>query len=412
MSRRVRAAARRARDAPGKGPVRLTLPPSYTRASLEMAGSDVITGAINRISRAFAMMPVRLYRGFEPMDSDQRAQMMGVRANPRMSAYAFKLAMETNRNTVGRAYAVKLYDELGQLCGVQAIAPERVTPVIDEESGELYYAIRRDDAQMECLHRYYVMQLLFGSSDGIHAISPADLLRGTIGYDQDVKTYSLDNLRSINKAIVLEYPSHLSGEAREQSVQETYKLYRESGGKVLALDPGVKLSNVTGTPFDGGALNVDAITRSRVEMVYGLPPGMLGGSGSARAATAEENNLQFLTDTMLPRVAEWEQELDAWLLTEAERRSGWHFAIDATAYLAANAQARANLVQTRIRNGQMTPNEGRAQLGLAPKAGGDVLLVSKDLAPVDLVARGATIDINAINGEHNSGNSGKEQNAE
>lgn len=408
---RMRAATRRARDAPAKeGPVRLTLPPTATRSSLEMAGSDVITGAINRISRAFAVMPVRLYRGFEPMDADPRAQMMGVRANRRMSAYSFKLAMELNRNTVGCAYAVKLYGEDGRLCGVEAIAPERVTPMVDAASGELYYVIRRDDGQMECIHRYYVMQLLFSSCDGIHSLSPAELLRGTVRYDLDVKTYSLDNLRSVNRAIVLEYPSHLGGEEREKSVAETIELYRKSGGQVLVLDPGVKLSNVTGTPFDGGALNVDAITRSRVEMVYGLPPGMLGGSGSTRAATAEENNLQFLTDTMLPRVKEWEQELACWLLTEAERMDGWHFVIDATAYLAANAQARANLVQTRIRNGQMTPNEGRAQLGMAPVEGGDALLVSKDLAPVELVARGATIDLSTLAGERNSGRSGKETN--
>ena len=105
---------------------------------------------------------------------------------------------------------------------------------------------------------------------------------------------------------------------------------------------------------------------------------------------------------MLPRVEEWKQELDWWLLTPQERADGWHFAVEVDAYLKANAQARANLVQTRIRNGQLTPNEARADLGLAPKDGGDTLLVSKDLAPVNLVAKGATIDLNTINGEHNS----------
>ena len=39
---------------------------------------------------------------------------------------------------------------------------------------------------------------------------------------------------------------------------------------------------------------------------------------------------------------------------------------------------------------------------LPPVEGGDVPFVSKDLAPVTLVAAGGTIDVNAINGEHNS----------
>ena len=105
---------------------------------------------------------------------------------------------------------------------------------------------------------------------------------------------------------------------------------------------------------------------------------------------------------MLPRVEEWRQELDWWLLTPQERADDWHFSIEVDAYLKANAQARANLVQTRIRNGQLTPNEARADIGRAPMDGGDTLLVSKDLAPVNLVAKGATIDLDTINGEHNS----------
>lgn len=246
------------------------------------------------------------------------------------------------------------------------------------------------------------MPLLFSSTDGITSVNPVALLRGSIQYNEDVKAFNLENLKSINKAIVLEYPSTLAGEHRANSVKETLNLYKQSGGKVLALESGVKLSNVTTSPFDAGTLSVDQITRSRVAMVYGMPAALLGDSGAQSKATAEEQNLEFLTTTMLPRVEEWRQELDWWLLTPQERADGWRFDIEEDAYLKANAQARANLMQTRIRNGQMTPNEARARIGFAPKDGGDTLLVSKDLAPVDLVAKGATIDLNTINGEHNS----------
>ena len=285
---------------------------------------------------------------------------------------------------------------------IEPVDASRVTTLIDDVTREVWYAIQRDDGEVEYLPRFFVMPLLFSSTDGITSVDPVSLLRGSIQYNEEVKAFSLENLKSINKAIVLEYPTTLAGERRQKSVEETLTLYKQSGGKVLALESGVKLSNVTTSPFDAGTKTVDQITRSRVAMVYGMPAALLGDSGAQGKASAEEQNLEFLTTTMLPRVEEWRQELDWWLLTPQERADGWHFTVEVDAYLKANAQARANLVQTRIRNGQLTPNEARADLGLAPKDGGDTLLVSKDLAPVNLVAKGATIDLNTINGEHNS----------
>lgn len=400
-AKRARAQGKRARDAPRDG-ARLLWPQAYSRAQMEMATSDVITGAINRISKAFALMPIVLMHGWERVVDDPRAQLVGVRANARQSAYAFKLAMEIGRNTLGRAYAVKRYDDAFRLAAIEPVDASRVTPLIDDVTREVWYAIQRDDGEVEYLPRFFVMPLLFSSTDGITSVDPVSLLRGSIQYNEEVKAFSLENLKSINKAIVLEYPTTLAGERRQKSVEETLALYKQSGGKVLALESGVKLSNVTTSPFDAGTKTVDQITRSRVAMVYGMPAALLGDSGAQGKASAEEQNLEFLTTTMLPRVEEWRQELDWWLLTPQERADGWHFTVEVDAYLKANAQARANLVQTRIRNGQLTPNEARADLGLAPKDGGDTLLVSKDLAPVNLVAKGATIDLNTINGEHNS----------
>ena len=400
-AKRARAQGKRARDAPRDG-ARLLWPQTYSRAQMEMATSDVITGAINRISKAFALMPIVLMHGWERVVDDPRAQLVGVRANARQSAYAFKLAMEIGRNTLGRAYAVKRYDGAFQLAAIEPVDASRVTPLIDDVTREVWYMIRRDDGEVEYLPRFFVMPLLFSSTDGITSVDPVSLLRGSIQYNEEVKAFSLENLKSINKAIVLEYPATLAGEHRQKSVEETLALYKQSGGKVLALESGVKLSNVTTSPFDAGTKTVDQITRSRVAMVYGMPAALLGDSGAQGKASAEEQNLEFLTTTMLPRVEEWKQELDWWLLTPQERADGWRFDIEEDAYLKANAQARANLMQTRIRNGQMTPNEARARIGFAPKDGGNTLLVSKDLAPVNLVAKGATIDLNTINGEHNS----------
>ena len=72
------------------------------------------------------------------------------------------------------------------------------------------------------------------------------------------------------------------------------------------------------------------------------------------------------------------------------------------AFLRFAASALATLRQSQIRSGSRTVNEIRSRDWLPPVEGGDVALVSKDLAPLAMVAKGATVDLNTINGEHNA----------
>ena len=114
---------------------------------------------------------------------------------------------------------------------------------------------------------------------------------------------------------------------------------------------------------------------------------------------------------MTPIVQQWIEQLDYKMLTPQERREGWEYRFDMEAYLRADGKTMAAIGQSQIRCGLRTPNELRAKDHLAPKPGGDVLLVSKDLAPVELVAKGGTIDLNALNGEKNSAKGAGGENA-
>ena len=227
-----------------------------TRTAYDLATSETIYAAVSRIANALATMPVHLYRGTERMESDPRDVMMSLRPNRYMSAYAFKRAMEAHRNTEGRAYALKRFDAYGQLRELAVIDPRKVTPVIDEVTGELWYAIQMDNAPTEYLHSWYVVALCHMSTNGVDAIRVRDVLAGTLSYSDDVKTFSLESLKSVNRAIVLEYPLSMGGERRVNSVAETLSIYRKNGGKVLALDSGVTAKMLGGNAIEPEAFDV------------------------------------------------------------------------------------------------------------------------------------------------------------
>lgn len=371
------------------------------RATQDLASSETIYAAVLRIANALGTMPVHLYKGNELLAGDRRDVLLSLRPNRRQSAYAFKQAMEICRNTEGRAYAVKRFDASGALWELECVDPLRVTPLEEETTGDVWYRIDTGSGT-EYLHNWYVLELFHASTNGLTGARVMDVLAGTVRYSEDVKTFSLENLKNVSDAVVLDFPTTFDPDRRVRAVKEMLEIYRANGGKVIALDAGVKASMLGGKGIDPAAFDVDGVTRRRVATVLGLPPHMLGDYGDATSGSIEGQNLEFLTMTMTPIVQQWVEQLNYKLLTPAERAAGYAFRFDMEAYLRADSSAMANIRQSQIRCGLRTVNEIRAMDYLPPVEGGDVPFVSKDLAPVTLVAAGGTIDANAIDGEHNS----------
>ncbi|MBR3797140.1 MAG: phage portal protein [Clostridia bacterium] len=381
------------------------------RAAQNLASSETIYAAVLRIANALGTMPVHLYKGTERMIDDPRDYLLSLRPNKRQSAFEFKRAMEICRNTEGRAYAVKRFNAYGQLAALECLDPLKVTPLEEETTGEIWYCVSDGKGGMEYLHNWYVLEFFHASTNGVSGVRVMDVLAGTVQYGEEVKKFSLENLKNVSNAIVMQFPTTFDKPRRERAVNETLDIYRQNGGKIIALDAGVTASMLGGSGIDPAAFDVDGVTRRRVATVLTLPPHILGDYGDVTSATIEGQNLELLTMTMTPIVQQWIEQLDYKMLTPQERREGWEYRFDMEAYLRADGKTMAAIGQSQIRCGLRTPNELRAKDHLAPKPGGDVLLVSKDLAPVELVAKGGTIDLNALNGEKNSAKGAGGENA-
>lgn len=382
--------------------IRLVYPRRTSLAAVEMSTSEVIYSAVSRIANGLAVMPIHLYNGESICTNDPRELLLSLRPNSRMSAFAFKRAMEIYRCTEGRAYAVKRFDDTGKLRELVVYDPRMITPLIERETGDVWYAIRREDDKIEYVHNWYVIALHHMSMDGLSSIRVLDVLRGSLDYSAQVKELSLKSLEGINGGIVMHFPTEMGVDHRKRAVKEFVEMYRESGGQVLALESGVTAHMLTGSAIDPDSFDVEQITRSRAATVYGMAPYLLGDYSGATGGTAEERTIEFLTSTMQPDVVQWEEELDYKLLTPEDRAAGYAFRFDTEAYLRMNGAALASVRQSQIRSGTRTPNELRKKDRLPGLPGGDCAYLSKDLAPMNLVAEGRTISADEINGSLNA----------
>lgn len=375
---------RRLRSAPTHG----------TQASVSLSGSEMIYAAVSRIASAIATMPVALYRGYEVMRDDPRHEMIALRPNQWMSAYDFRRAMEANRNTEGRAYALIIPEADGVTPrSLQLLDPARVRPLIEEESGSLWYQITRpDDAAIDYVPAYRVIALKHMSTNGLDGIRPLDVLRGALDYDAKIRRLSIDALRGVTNGIILDFPIEMDEERRVNAVDEFLRIYEASGGNVMALDAGVRATALNRSAIDPKLFEVERISRSRVSTVYMIPPHLLGDYSDAEAGSIEQQTLELISFTLLPIVEQWQQELDTKLLTADERRRGYHFRFDVNALRRGDMATVAEYNFKAVRSGWKSPDEIRAEDFLPPTPGGEKPLVSKDLARLEDVARGATLE--------------------
>lgn len=227
------------------------------------------------------------------------------------------------------------------------------------------------------------------STNGEKGIRPIDVLMGTLQYAGEIREYAARQLEGVNSGVVLNIPNaNLSAEKRDNAVKQFLEAYKKSGGRVMVLEGGMTATTLTQSPVDAQTLDVERVTKNRVATVYNIPPHMLGDYSDSSYSTNEQSTQEFLTLTIMPIVAQWEQQLNLKLLTWRERQEGYYFAFDLDEMLRADQSTQAEVNQKGIRSGFKLINEVRAKEGKEPVEGGDVPMISKDLAPLVAVQNG------------------------
>lgn len=355
-------------------------------ARKNLEGSEAIYSAVSRIGNTLACMPLHLYKDHAIAAEDPRERLVSYAPTPNLTPYQWKLALEACRDTLGRAYVLIVPQADGVTPEkLDPIDPNRVTPLKNLDTGEIWYEITLDDGQRATVHGSYVIPLLHMSTDGIHGISPIKVLSGTLDYDEKIREVSISQLSGIQESIVLTYPTYMDAEKQMAHVKRFKEAYEASGKHVILLDGGVTADTIKGSMADAQVLAVDNITKRKVAAVYNLPPRMLGDSTASGYSTSEQDTAEFLNLTMLPIVEQWEEALNRRLLSYEELRTGYAFRYDMSALKRGDTAAMAEKHNKAIRSAKMTPNEARREDGLPDLPYGDELMISRDMIPLKVV---------------------------
>ena len=122
--------------------------------------------------------------------------------------------------------------------------------------------------------------------------------------------------------------------------------------------------------MDVAAVDFSQITLTQIALMFGLPPGFLGGAtgDSLTYSTTELNMLQLYQLTLMPWIARVEAVLDAQLPRGTETR------IEVDGLLRADTKTRYETYEIGIRIGAITQDEVRELENRPPVATGGLVL--------------------------------------
>lgn len=363
--------------------IRSSFLPHWLRGDYTLDNSELIFSAVSRLSNSLSAMPMMLYQESKPKKGEL-SDLVGFQPNPSMTACQFFRTFEACRCTYGNGYALKVPVPGRALPYLYILDPGRVQPIVEQETRDLWYRINPEYGSPYYLHNYHVLHVPFVSTNGYIGVNPISVLLRTLNYSDEIAEFSQKQLhKGINAQIVLESPANLSDQQKAQMVESFLETYKETGGNILMLESGVTAKALNISPVDTKLFEVERIARSRVAMVYNIPPHMLGDFSDTSFTSQEQQTLEFMSLTMLPIVTAYEQEFTRKLVPQKDRIKGYRLKMNIANILRGDLATMADVHQKGIRGGWITPNEARYDDGYPADPNGNKLLVARDLTTLE-----------------------------
>jgi HK97 family phage portal protein len=347
-----------------------------------LATNETIFSVITRLANSLAMLPLKLYKNYD-LAINQAADVLINSPNPNMTSFEFIRLLETIRNQTGNSYAIIGRDIRGQVERLTPLDPAYVEPVIETESGELWYEVIGNNGtyyfhNLDMLHFKHIV-----GAGGLKGINPIKVLTNTNDFDKAVREFSLKEMQGAPNSFILKYQANVDAEKRQRVIDDFKRFYQDNGG-ILFQEPGVEIDPIERKFIAADIFTSERITRSRVANVFNIPVFMLNDTEGQSFSSNEQLMRMFVQLTLMPIVRQYEQEFNRKLLTPAERQAGFYFKFNVNALLRGDTAAQSDYYTKAIRSGWMKPNEVRQLEDLPPEPEGNKLWISGDLYPMSM----------------------------
>lgn len=353
-------------------------------------GLAAVAASVRVLSDSLAHLPLVLYRRNDRRrDPARDLRLYGLlhdRPNEWQTSYQWRKLMERDKLYRGNAYSLIVRDQRG-ISELIRLHPDQVTPKQDDRTLAINYEYTRPDGRRTTLRREEVLHVWSDSDDGVVGLSPIKVYRQSIGDGIAIRQHGSRFFSSAARLTgVLEMPEghDMGEEARKALLADFESTYvgNANARRTGLLPAGISFKPVTISMADAEWINARKITAREIFGIFGVPPHKGGDLADATFSNIEHMMLEYLIDTLMPRLVCWEQALVRDLLDGDE---GLFVKFNVSGLLRGDAKSRAEALNIQRRAGVINANEWRELEDRNPREddGGDEYIVEQNMRVQD-----------------------------
>jgi len=349
--------------------------------------------AVTLLSQTEAVLPFPVFkrltpRGKERFRTHPNYTLLHDRPNPEMGSLDFRQCLMGHVLMWGNAYAEIELNGAGKPLALWPLRPDRTEPK-RTSSGQLYYEVRDKNGHATTLLPEQVLHFKGVSFDGLVGYSVIRLARESIGLGLATERFGSSFFGSgAQPGSVLQHPAKLSDKAYER-LKETQEEKIKGLGKahrMMILEEGMKWEKIGIPPNDAQFLETRQFQVTDIARWFNLPPHKLKDLERATFGNIEEQNIEFIQDSVMPWLVTIEQECNWKLFSTAEH--GEVFAEHVVAgFLRGDMESRYKAYAIGRQWGWLSANDVCELENTNPLPGkqGDMYMVPMNMAGADAV---------------------------
>ncbi|MDE6707861.1 MAG: phage portal protein [Oscillospiraceae bacterium] len=319
-------------------------------------------------------------------------RMLNVRPNKYTTATAFWSTMELFRNHFGNAYA---WIDTQEMTAPQLwlMRPQDVHVWYDNacvlsDVPDVYYQYSTPKGLLVLGSEEVLHIRSHNTIDGIVGISVQEQLENTI--QSNIKAQKMLS-KLYDSGMTAKAVLNYTGGLNDQNVDTLVKGFHEhvSGEEygIIPVPTGFSLQPLNMKLADSQFLEIKQYSALQIAAAFGVKPYQIGDYTKSSYASAEAQQLAFLTDTLLYIIKQYEEEIAYKLLTDKEIADGYHAKFNTKAILRTDHKTQVETLTKGITNFLYMPNEAREQLDLPAVEGGDTLIGNGNAIPIEIVGQ-------------------------
>jgi HK97 family phage portal protein len=304
----------------------------YRTAGMSVNADKAMTyipfyAAVRNIAEDVAGLPLNVYErlaggGRQRDETHPVDYLLGVEANPYMTAFTFRETLQSHVLTWGNGFAEIEFATDGSILYLWPLRPDRMQVFVDKATDKVVYRVTLTGGDRVDLPRRKVLHIHGLGFDGLVGYSVIERARHMLGMAIATERYGEDWFEKGGvPPAYLTHPKELSDTGRTYLRKQIDDGTLSDRHRMALLEEGMTIETIGLPPGDSAFLETYGMTRSLTATLMRMPPDMLQDvtRSTSWGTGIEQQGIGYVKYTLRSHLTRWEQEGKARLLVGEPR---------------------------------------------------------------------------------------------